>query len=853
MHDAMIPRLLARLANPVIPQACPRTVPAMQPAPSAVPDGPAALDVLRKQIVAVDDTMRDLISQRQALVVEYERIRYALMGVPPAADPSRYPQGAYPNVAQPHVAQPTGPHADGPRQEWSGARVRGLLLGLGAALLAISALAFTAVAWSRLGEGGRAVLLIAMTSVVTGLALALRRRLPASAEALAGLAVVLSLIDVYALRRAGAGAGMSWEVWWAMGTAAAAAFAAALGRFAGARTTRLAVAVLAPVAAELIALKLIAPGSATPEWVGAVAFGALAAALMFARTGLGPRLAPREHGVLQLHAVGCWLAAALLAATAAGQPQTTGAAIGPAFAVAMLAAAPAAARRSGTDAGLRSVAATLLAGVPAGVVLTLAGPALSGEALLTAAAIAGGTTVLASLLAPSALRVPALVAGAAIAAPGVAAAVATALPSVVLPLAWLDQPWTGNLARSARDAAEGPGMPAFVHESWPAVGTLLTVAAVGLALGIRNRAWLGITTAAMGFIAALAPLTAGASILATLVATTVATVVALLVAALADRAELRQRLVLLPGVAIAAVPATGWAAVSPAASVATLAVGAVAAGIATLIVRPVPAARSVFAALAVALIVSLAGVATDAAGVGAAPGGFAAALAAGLLVLAGVHFGRYAPAVGGTVEAAAALCAIAALMVAGRSTPWLAGALTALVPIAALTALRRTGYAGVAGVLTLAAVWAWLSAAHVSVVEAYTAPAAAVALAAGLRSWRDGHGRSWGAVGPALVLAIGPTLVLGLAHEDPTRLVAAAVLSFAAVVAGAVLRLQAPLGIGATALLILAIDQWGEEIVRLPRWITLGLIGIALMWIGATFEHRRRDVRRASEVLGRFG
>jgi len=805
----------------------------MQPAPGAVPDGPAALDRLRTQIVAVDDTMRDLYSRRQALVEEYERVRYALTGAQPG-----YPQGVLPNPAA-------------LRQEWSAARVRGLLLVLGATLLAISALAFTAVAWARLGEDGRAALLIAVTAVVTGLALVLRRRLPASAEALAGLAVVLSLIDVYALRRAGAGGDLSWQVWWAIGTAAAAACAAALGRFVGTRTTRLAVAILAPVAAELLAIRF-----ATTEWVGAIAFSALAAVLMFARARLGRRLAPREHGVLQLHAVGSWLVAAVLAATAAGQAHTPGAAIGPAVAVAMLAGAPAAARRDSTDAGLRSVAATLMAGVPAGVALTLAGPTLSGEALLTAAVIAGGATMLASLLLPAARRRPALVAGAAFAVPGIATAVATALPSVVLPLAWLDQPWTSNLARSARDAAEGPGTPAFVHESWPAVGTLVTVAAVGLLLAIRNRAWLGMTTAAMAFVAALAPPTAGASILATLVATTAAAVVALFAAALVDRSELRQRLGLLPGVAIAAVPAAGWAAVSPAGSVAALAVGAVAAGAATLIVRPVPAAQSVFAALAVALTVALAGVATDAAGAGAPAGGFAAALAAGLLVLAGVHLGLHAQAVAVTVEAVGALCAVAALVLAAGSTPWLAGALTALVPVAALAALRpgrRTVYVGAAGGLALAAVWAWLSAAHISVVEAYTAPAAVVALAAGLRSWRGGRGSSWGALGPALVLAIGPTLVLGLADGDATRLIAAAVLSFAAVIAGAVRRLQAPLGIGAIVLLLLAIDQWGEEIVRLPRWITLGVIGVALMWIGATFEHRRRDWRRASDVVGRFG
>jgi hypothetical protein len=225
-------------------------------------------------------------------------------------------------------------------------------------------------------------------------------------------------------------------------------------------------------------------------------------------------------------------------------------------------------------------------------------------------------------------------------------------------------------------------------------------------------------------------------------------------------------------------------------------------------------------------------------------------------VLTGVWLSRHAQAVGATVEAVGAVSAVAALGVAAGSTSWLAGALTVLVPIAALAALwsdRRTRYAGAAGALALAAVWAWLSAAHIDVIEAYTAPAAAVALAAGLRSWRGGRGGSWAAFGPALVLAIGPTLVLGLADGDATRLITAAVLSFAAVTGGAVRRLQAPLGIGAVALLLLAIDQWGEEIVRLPRWITLGVIGVALMWIGATFEHRRRDWRRASDALSRFG
>jgi hypothetical protein len=65
--------------------------------------------------------------------------------------------------------------------------------------------------------------------------------------------------------------------------------------------------------------------------------------------------------------------------------------------------------------------------------------------------------------------------------------------------------------------------------------------------------------------------------------------------------------------------------------------------------------------------------------------------------------------------------------------------------------------------------------------------------------------------------------------------------------------LQAPLLLGALGLAVLGIDQWGDYLVGLPRWITLGSVGVVLMWIGATFEHRRRDWRRASDVIGHYG
>jgi uncharacterized membrane protein AbrB (regulator of aidB expression) len=102
------------------------------------------------------------------------------------------------------------------------------------------------------------------------------------------------------------------------------------------------------------------------------------------------------------------------------------------------------------------------------------------------------------------------------------------------------------------------------------------------------------------------------------------------------------------------------------------------------------------------------------------------------------------------------------------------------------------------------------------------------------------------------VLAIGPTLGLGLVNDDTARLVAAALLCLVTVLAGAALRLQAPLFVGAMGLAVLGIDQWGGYLIALPRWITLGAVGVVLMWVGATIEHRRRDWRRASDAISHF-
>lgn len=791
-----------------------------------------AVDDLRGRILAVDAQLSELFNRRATLVNEYERHRFAILG----------------------RSRPTGPPAGSgvvppERQEWSGARVRALLLWLGAALLGISAITFTAVAWSRLDDGGRAALLIGATAGIAGLALALRRRLPMTAEALTGLAIVFLLVDVYALRRAGVAPAMPMQVWWAVGVVAVAGCAAALGRFAGRRTAGFAVAALLPIAVQLLA------GYADAAWTAATVLAALAAGIVYARGRLARHLHREVMAVLGLHAAGSWAAAAILASIAATQPDTVAAALAPALAVASLVGAPALAGRRLPGTGLRILVAALAAGVPAGVVLTLVAPLLTDDGMLTATVVAGGATILASVLMASAQRAGALIAGAAFALPGTLWAVTLSAPTVLGPLAWLSEPWSATLDRAAREVFEGSTTWPPLVGSWAAVGALGAVAAVGFGLGFGRRSMLGIASAAIGLLAALAPLTAGASVLITLAATATVVVLSLLAAAVVDRERADWSWALLPGAAIAAAPTIGWAAMSTAASVVTLAATTLGAGGAAVIARS--AARAVYAGLAAMLGVAFAGVAAHAAGAGIPAAGFTAALAAGAIALIGVYLLRGEPASRAALEGTAAVAALtSAVIAASYSTTWLAGMLSALVPVAAVAALsadRRARYGIAAGVLALCAVWAWLAATRVDVVEAYTGSAAAAALAAGIIAWRSGPGRSWLSLGPALVLAIGPTLALGIADDDAVRVGVAVALALAAVVGGAVRRLQAPLCIGAVALLAIGIDQWGADLVRMPRWITLGAAGVLLMWIGATFEHRRRDWRRASDVIGNFG
>ncbi|WP_428833295.1 SCO7613 C-terminal domain-containing membrane protein, partial [Micromonospora coerulea] len=220
------------------------------------------------------------------------------------------------------------------------------------------------------------------------------------------------------------------------------------------------------------------------------------------------------------------------------------------------------------------------------------------------------------------------------------------------------------------------------------------------------------------------------------------------------------------------------------------------------------------------------------------------------------------PAFRVALEAAAQAVALLALLLTGGAARY-AATVCALWGVAvALRVLRRAEsparrwiFAGIAGGSELLGGWLLLAAGGVVLLEAYTAPAAGLALAAGLVALRTRPGlNSWLALGPGLAAALLPSLVsvLVAAEPQPWRRLVLGVVALGAVLAGAVRRWQAPVLLGSATLVPLALHELARGWDLLPRWIYLGLGGLALIALAATYERRRRDLARLRLMVGRM-
>lgn len=138
-------------------------------------------------------------------------------------------------------------------------------------------------------------------------------------------------------------------------------------------------------------------------------------------------------------------------------------------------------------------------------------------------------------------------------------------------------------------------------------------------------------------------------------------------------------------------------------------------------------------------------------------------------------------------------------------------------------------------------------------VEVATLPVAASWLVLGAWFMANSSIRSIGLLGPGLLLAAAPTSNLVLFGPDVAARTAALVVTGAvAMLAGARLRLVAPLVVGTAATLVAALSLLGPWAIGLPRWVSLGTAGLALLIAGARFESLKRSAGHARTTLAQL-
>ena len=134
--------------------------------------------------------------------------------------------------------------------------------------------------------------------------------------------------------------------------------------------------------------------------------------------------------------------------------------------------------------------------------------------------------------------------------------------------------------------------------------------------------------------------------------------------------------------------------------------------------------------------------------------------------------------------------------------------------------------------------------------ELYTLPAAGLLIAAGI--WRlrtDRETNSFVVLGSGLTLALLPSLLIALDEPVSVRgalIGAAGVLTLAL---GVQQRLAAPFLLGAAVTGVLALRHLEPYADAVPRWVTLGGVGLALLLVGVTWEARRRNLETAGRYL----
>ncbi|MET8130992.1 hypothetical protein ABZV24_03260 [Streptomyces sp. NPDC005251] len=815
------------------------------------------------------------------------------------------------------TALPAPPAFQARRPEATAPGVQDALLLLGGILLTIAAVAFTLVGWGHLGIAGRSLVLGAVTLAALGApVLLLRRGLRSTAEALAGLGLALTVLDAYALyavalpRTDGVAysalaSAVLAAVWAAYGLATGAprrtaeprtaattaagtqepsaagtgqrpatsgtgareatpspdldrSISAGTGTGTGAGTgngrkaatpgVRPSLRLPLPAAVVAAQLPLLLWAVAAAAGAHAITAALLVTAAFDAVLALRmPLKSVRVVAAAGAYGLGGWgvLAAGWLSWTAAGPSAAARAA-----ALLLLASSIALTAAWGTPKpGLATGTATA-----GGLITVVAFGGVLRTSLPGAWTVPGHLACGIALLAVAGTGLPAPVRrGIALAAGCVGAlCVAWALPVVVITLLGAvgraGSVWSGVPA-SARDAVAG-GLP-WPSDAVTAPLVLALVAAV-LVVAVRPAAWrpqalacaLTLTWATVFVLPATLELPYAAGL----------SVHGLTVVALLGYARRTHPSVTAPVLAL--LTSLSLAFLALASEAATLTVfGALAVLFAAAARQPglgpvaAPASLGYATALACAAGASL---------------GWQPQYTALLVLLVPVIAALLAARVedGPTtvsIEVTGALAGLLAIALTVTEPAMLATVLALCGVIAAGTAVREdrrpVGYAAAA--LFVLAAWVRLAAWGVGSPEAYTLPVTVPALLVGaFRRRKDPAVSSWTAYAPGLSVTLVPSLFAAWGDALWPRPLLLGAAALAVTLLGARHRLQAPLVLGGTVLVLDALHELAPYIVQvvdaLPRWTPPALAGLLLLALGATYEQRIRDARRVREVLGRM-
>ncbi len=152
------------------------------------------------------------------------------------------------------------------------------------------------------------------------------------------------------------------------------------------------------------------------------------------------------------------------------------------------------------------------------------------------------------------------------------------------------------------------------------------------------------------------------------------------------------------------------------------------------------------------------------------------------------------------------------------------------------------------GLALCEAAWCvWLAAAGVSAPEPYTVPAAAALLAYGVcHARRVPPPSSWLTDGPGLALLLLPSLAEMWQSHGWVRPLLLGIAAAGVTLIGGRLRRQAPLLIGAGVTVLAAGHALAPAFSRLaealPSWLAIAVTGAILLWSGATYEARLRNL-----------